>query len=55
MILPKLEVFMLFRNNGPSMDQKDNLWSMMMHRDNNKLVRIEDDTKSADFKTWKSS
>jgi hypothetical protein len=55
MMMPKSEVFMLLRNNGTSMDQKDNQWSMMIYGDNDKLARIEDDTASADFRTWKPS
>ena len=53
MILPKSDVFMLLRNNGPSMDKKDNQWSMIMHREGSKLVRIEDDATSEDFSTLK--
>jgi hypothetical protein len=33
MMLPKSDVFMLLRNDGSSMDKKDNQWSMMMHED----------------------
>jgi hypothetical protein len=46
---------MLLRNNGPSMDKKDNQWSMMMHEDDVKLARIEDDAARADFKTLKTT
>ena len=52
-ILPKLDVFMLLRNDGPSMDEWDKHWSMMVHGDDNKLVRIEDDATSGDFRTLK--
>jgi hypothetical protein len=37
MILPKSDMFMLLRNDGPSLDKKDNQWRMMMQRDDNKL------------------
>jgi hypothetical protein len=55
MMLPKSDVFMLLRNNGPSMNKKDNQWSMIMHGDNVKLARIEDDATRADFMTLKTS
>jgi hypothetical protein len=54
MMLPKSDVFMLLRNNGPSMD-KDNQWIMMMHEDDVKLARIEDDAARVDFRTLKTS
>ena len=53
MILSKSDVFMLIRNNRPSMDKKDNQWSMIMHREGSKLVRIEDDATSEDYSTLK--
>src|SRR4051812_43031375 len=31
MILPKLDTFVLFRNEGPSMDKKDGHWSGIKH------------------------
>jgi hypothetical protein len=46
---------MLLRNNGPSMDKKDNQWSKMMHEDDIKLARIEDDAARVDFGTLKIS
>jgi hypothetical protein len=55
MMLPKADVFMLPRNDGPSMDKKDNQWSMMMHEDSIKVARIEDDATRADFRTFKTS
>jgi hypothetical protein len=54
-VLPKSDVFMLLRNDGPSMDKKNNQWSMMMHGKDSKFARIEDDATSADFRTLKSS
>jgi hypothetical protein len=50
MMLPKSDVFILLRNDGPSMDKKDNQWIMMMHGDDNKCARIEDDPASAYFR-----
>ena len=31
MMLPKSDVFMLLRNDGPSKDEKDAYWSMFVH------------------------
>ena len=50
MMLPKLDVFMLHRNDGPSMDGRDTHWSMMVHGE---LVKICDDATSGDFRTLK--
>ena len=33
MILPKVGVFVSLRNDGPSMDEKDKLWSMYVDGD----------------------
>jgi hypothetical protein len=33
MMLPKLDTFVLLTNEGPSMDKKDEHWSMIMHGD----------------------
>jgi hypothetical protein len=53
MMLPKSNAFMLLRNNGPGMAEKDNQWSMTVYGDGNKLARIEDDATSANFRTSK--
>ena len=53
MMLPKSDVYMLLRNNGPSMDEKDKYWSMIMHGDGSKRLRIEDDAITGDFRTLK--
>ena len=50
MMLPKSNVFMLLRNDGPSMDERDTHWSMMVH---DELVKIGDDATSGDFRTLK--
>ena len=49
-MLPKSDVFMLLRNDGTSMDERDKHWSMVVH---DKLVRIEDGASSGDFRTLK--
>lgn len=33
MILPKTDMFVTLRNNGPSQEEKDKHWSMMIHGD----------------------
>ena len=53
MMLPKSDVYMLLRNNGPSMEEKDKHWSMIMHGDGSKRLRIEEDATSGDFRTLK--
>jgi hypothetical protein len=53
MMLPKSDVFLLLRNDGPSRDKKDPIWNMMMHGDYSKVVRITDDATSVDFMTLK--
>ena len=32
-MLTKVDVFVSLRNDGPSMDEKDKLWSMYVHGD----------------------
>ena len=32
-MLPKLDTFVLLRNEGPSMDKRDEHWSMIKHGD----------------------
>jgi hypothetical protein len=50
MMLPKSDVLMLLRNDGPSMDERDKHWSMIMHGDDgSNRVRIWDDAASEDF------
>ena len=53
MMLPKSDVFMLLRNDGPSMEEKDKHWSMMVHGEDNKCLRIDDDAATGDFRTLK--
>ncbi|KAK1649085.1 hypothetical protein QYE76_066890 [Lolium multiflorum] len=53
MMLPKSDVFVTLRNDGPSMDKRDKLWSMILHGDGSQHVRIEEDDTSGDFRTLK--
>ena len=54
MMLPKSDVFMLLRNDGPSKDEKDAHWSMIVHGGEHKLVRVDAaDNMGGDFRTLK--
>jgi hypothetical protein len=53
MMLPKSDMFVTFRNDGPSMDERDNHWSMIMHGDGSKCLRMEEVATSGDFRTLK--
>jgi hypothetical protein len=53
MMLPKSDMFVTLRNDGPSMDEMDKHWSMIMHGDGSKRLRIEEDATSGDFRTLK--
>jgi hypothetical protein len=53
MMMPRSNVFVTLSNNRPSMDERDKHWSMIMHGDDNKLVRIEEDATSGNFITSK--
>jgi hypothetical protein len=52
-MLPKSDMFVTLRNDGPSMDESDKHWSMIMHGDGSKPLRIEEDATSGDFRTFK--
>jgi hypothetical protein len=39
MMLPKSDVFMIFRNDGTSMDEKVKHWRIIVHRDGSGLLR----------------
>ena len=43
MMLPKTNVFMSLRNNGPSMDGRDKLWSMFVDGAGSRSASGEDD------------
>jgi hypothetical protein len=53
MMLPKSDVFVTLRNDGPSMDESDKNWSMIMHGDGSEHMRPEEDAASGDFITLK--
>jgi hypothetical protein len=53
MMLPKSDVFVTLRNDGPSMDERDKHWSMNTHGDGSEHERIEEDAVSEDFRTLK--
>jgi hypothetical protein len=53
MMLPKSDVLLMLRNDGPSRDERGKYWSMIMHGDGSKRVRIEDDATAGDFRTLK--
>jgi hypothetical protein len=36
MMLPKSDVLLMLRNDGPSRDERDKHWSMIMHGDGSK-------------------
>ena len=49
MILPKTDMFVTLRNNGPSQEEKDKHWSMMVHGDGSMHAWIGYDTTSGDL------
>jgi hypothetical protein len=53
MMLPKLDMFVTLRNDGPSMDERDKHWTMIGHGDGSKRLRMEEDAMSGDFRTLK--
>jgi hypothetical protein len=53
MMLPKSDVFVTLRNDGPSMDERDKHWSMIVYGDVSKHLRIEECATSGDFRTLK--
>jgi hypothetical protein len=53
MMVPKSDMFVTLRNDGPSMDKRDKHWSMNMHGDGRQHERIEEDAASEDSRTLK--
>jgi hypothetical protein len=53
MMLSKSDMFVTLRNDGPSMDERENHWSMIVHGDGSKRLRIEEDAISGDFRILK--
>jgi hypothetical protein len=41
MILPKSDVFVTLSNDGPSMDEREKHWSMIMHGDSSQLMHVK--------------
>jgi hypothetical protein len=54
MIPPTSDMFVTVRNDGPSMDERDKHWSVIVHGDGSKCLRIEADVTGGDFRTLKS-
>ena len=53
-MLPKSDVFMLLRNDGPSKDEKDAHWSMIMRGGERRLARDDAaDDMGGDFRALK--
>jgi hypothetical protein len=52
-MLHKPDMFVTLRNDGPSMDKRYKLWSMIVHGDGSKYMRIEEDAANGDFGTLK--
>jgi hypothetical protein len=46
MMLPKSDMFVTLRNDGPSMDERDKNCSINMHGDGSQHERIEEDAAS---------
>jgi hypothetical protein len=55
MMLPKLDVLVLLRNDGLSMDKRDKHWRMVIHGEDNKNMIQEEDAASGEFRTLKQS
>ena len=49
MTLPKTDMFVTLRNNGPSQEEKDKYWSMMVHGDGSMHAWIGHDAISGDL------
>ena len=50
MMLPKSNVFVSLRNDGPSMDARDKLWSMYVNGDGSRSAHEEgDDAANGDY------
>jgi hypothetical protein len=53
MMLPKSDMFVTPRNDGPSIDERDKYWSMIVYGDGSKRLRMKEDATSGDFRTLK--
>ena len=53
-MLPKVDVFVSLRNNGPSMDERDKLWSMYVGGDGSRSSNNGDNVAAnGDYRTLK--
>ena len=41
MMLPNVDIFMLLTNEAPSMDKKDEHWSMFKHEDDEDIIIMD--------------
>ena len=53
MMLPKLDTFVLLRNEGPGMDKRDEHWSKTKHGDDGMHKGNKNGVASDDFRTLK--
>ena len=53
MMLPNLDTFVLLAIEGPSMDKKDEHWSMVKHEDEGACEENKNGGSSGDFRTLK--
>ena len=54
MMLPKSNVFVSLRNDGPSMDERDKLWSMYVGGDGSRsATNGDDDATNGDYRDLK--
>ena len=53
MMLPKLDTFVLLKNEGPSLDKKDEPWSKIKHGDDGMRKGNNNGVTSDDFRTLK--
>ena len=53
-MLPKVDVFVSLRNDGPSMDERDKLWSMYVGGDGSRsATNGYDDANNGDYRDLK--
>ena len=53
MMLPNVDIFLLLTNEGPSMDKKDEHWSMIKHGDEGARDGNKNGVLAGDFRTLK--
>jgi hypothetical protein len=51
MMMPKSDMFVTLRNDGPSMDERDKHWIMKIHGDGSQHEMMEEDAASEDSRT----